>query len=168
LRLVEALVSSPENVATQISKLGKLAEIACTPDGGSVWQARAIGPCVSALLRFADVAVSWKACAVLQFIASHSAAAAADCVERGAVCAMASRLVRCDDTHSRSFEMKWRALLALQALCAADSPAGAVATTQLAAFVGLKAQVRAIMASAEQDARGELLIEPAGWLLDRL
>ena len=85
---------------------------------GSAWHAGAISPCVSALSRFHDVAICWKACAVLQFIALHSVAAAADCVERGAVHAMASRLVQPDDDHTKSFEMKWRALLGLQALCA--------------------------------------------------
>lgn len=166
--LVEALLSSPDDVATQLSKIAKLAEIACTPDGGSAWRAGAIGPCVSALSRFSDVAIAWKACAVLQFIASHSEAAAADCVKRGAVGAMASRLVRCDDSHSKAFEMRWRALMALQTLCAADCPTGAVASTQFASSAGMEAQLRAILASADHDTRNELLLEPAVWLLDKV
>lgn len=166
--LVESLLSSPADWATQLFALGKLAEIACTPDGGPVWQAGAIAPCVRALSRFHDVTICWKACAVLQFIALHSAAAAADCVEQGAMHAMASRLVKLvDDDHTKSFEMRWRALLGLQAMCAADSPTGVVATEQLSSCVGLAARLRAIVANAEAEARNELLLEPAGWLLDR-
>ena len=167
--LVEALLSSPVDLATQLSAIAKLAEIACAPDAGSAWQAGAIAPCVSALSRFNDVTICWKACAVLQFIALHSDAAAADCVDRGAVHAIASRLVKPDDVHTKSFEMKWRALSALQALCAADGPTGTVATTQLksCAAAGLADRLRAIVASAEEEARNELLLEPAAWLLDR-
>ena len=129
------------------------------------------GAAVATLLvakRLRGSSAHWKACAVLQFIATHSAAAAADCVEQRAAGAIISRLMRCDDTHSKSFEMKWRALLALQALCAADCAAGTVATTQLASSAGLEAQLRAILATADGDARSEqLLLEPASWLLDK-
>ena len=63
--------------------------------------------------------------------------------------------------------MKWRALMGLQALCAAESPTGTVATAQLASCAGLAARLRAIMASAEEEPRNEMLLEPAFWLLER-
>ena len=169
--LVDALLAAPADVAIQLSSMGKLAEIACAPDGDSVWRAGAIKPCVRALARFHDVAICWKACAVLQFIALHSAAAAADCVGQGAVRAIASRLVTSEDEHSKTIEMQWRALSALQALCATDGSSGAVAITQLASCAGLAARLRAILEGAEQverDLRCDLLLEPAGWLLERV
>ena len=49
-----------------------------------------------------------------------------------------------------------------------DCPAGDAVTTQLASFSGLERQLRAVLASAEHDARSELLLEPADWLLDRM
>lgn len=112
-----------------------------------------------------DVAIAWKAAAVLQFAARSSAAAAQGVVNSGGVGTLLAALSSCTDNHSRAFNLCWRALSALHAVCADPGTAGVEARMQLTqggqSTAGL---LKRVANSHCDDSRAEVLLPAVRYL----
>lgn len=169
-KIVKVLDQSAGDPIVQLEGINQLAEVACTPDVGSVWRAGGVGPCVRAMQEFSHVTeIQCKASTVLQCAASESVEAARDVLHTAAVPALLGAIRSWPEDRSKAFDLHWRVLAALHELCAADEDVGTDALLQATGESDdLRSLLLLIQASFEHDSRSTLIAEHVEWLIAHL